>query len=159
MSSRARNKIRQWWSRETREDTEQRGRESLEQALKQHNLPVQEGRRTPRCSPGVIREMNFKKAEEFYLALGSGKLPVSQVVAKVLHRLKTAEVAHEEFVPRKPKARSAVASHAVGISVPGRRGRAGAAREVLQPGARRRGHRLHLARQGDHDPPGATART
>ena len=38
-SSRARNKIRQWWSRETREDTEQRGRESLEQALKQHNLP------------------------------------------------------------------------------------------------------------------------
>ncbi len=29
---------------------------------------------------GVIREMNFKKAEDFYLALGSGKLQVSQVV-------------------------------------------------------------------------------
>ncbi len=118
VSSRARNKIRQWWSRETREDTEQRGRESLEQALKQHSLPFKKVAGSAVLA-GVIREMNFKKAEEFYLALGSGKLPVSQVVAKVLHRLKTAEVAHEEFVPRKPKARSAVASHAVGISVPG----------------------------------------
>ena len=38
-SSRARNKIRQWFTRETREDQEQKGRESLEQALKQQNLP------------------------------------------------------------------------------------------------------------------------
>src|SRR6266567_6513325 len=38
-SSRARNKIRQWFSRETREDTEQKGRDSLEQALKAQNLP------------------------------------------------------------------------------------------------------------------------
>src|ERR671930_106379 len=38
-SSKAPNKIRQWFSRETREDTAQRGRESLENALKQHNLP------------------------------------------------------------------------------------------------------------------------
>src|SRR5215203_1836991 len=33
-SARARNKIRQWFSRETREDAEQKGREALEQALK-----------------------------------------------------------------------------------------------------------------------------
>ncbi|MCC6222029.1 MAG: bifunctional (p)ppGpp synthetase/guanosine-3',5'-bis(diphosphate) 3'-pyrophosphohydrolase [Thermoleophilia bacterium] len=118
VSSRARNKIRQWWSRETREDTEQRGRDSLEQALKQHNLPFKKVAGSAVLA-GVIREMNFKKAEEFYLALGSGKLQVSQVVQKVLHRLKTAEVAPEESVPRKPKARSAVASQAVGISVPG----------------------------------------
>src|SRR6187401_2898451 len=38
-SSRARNKIRQWFSRETREDTEQKGREALEQALKAQKLP------------------------------------------------------------------------------------------------------------------------
>jgi GTP pyrophosphokinase len=117
-SSRARNKIRQWWSRETREDTEQRGREALEQALKQQNLPYKKIAGTALLA-GVIREMNFKKAEDFYLALGSGKLQVSQVVAKVLHRLKTAEVAEEESVPLKPKARHAVPSQAVGISVPG----------------------------------------
>ena len=63
-SSRARNKIRQWWSRETREDTEQRGRESLEQALKQHNLPYKKIAGS-QVLAGVIREMNFKKAEDF----------------------------------------------------------------------------------------------
>ena len=118
VTSRARNKIRQWWSRETREDTEQRGRDSLEQALKQHNLPYKKIAGSPLLA-SVIREMNFKKAEDFYLALGSGKLQSSQVVNKVLHRLKTTEVAEEESVPLKPKARSAVASEAVGISVPG----------------------------------------
>ncbi len=117
-SSRARNKIRQWWSRETREDTEQRGRESLEQALKQHNLPYKKIAGSPLLA-GIIREMNFKKAEDFYVALGSGKLQVSQVVTKALHKLKTTEVAEEERIPLKPKARSAVASQTYGIQVPG----------------------------------------
>jgi GTP pyrophosphokinase len=117
-SSRARNKIRQWWSRETRDDTEQRGRETLEQNLKQHNLPYKKIAGSALLA-GVIREMNFKKAEDFYIALGSGKLQPSQVVAKVLHRLKTTEVAEEERLPRKPKARNTVASQTYGIAVPG----------------------------------------
>ncbi len=117
-SSRARNKIRQWWSRETREDTEQRGRDSLEQALKQHKLPYKKVAGSPLLA-GIIREMNFKKAEDFYLALGSGKLQVAQVVTKVLHKLKTTEVAEEEQIPLKPKARNAVASQTYGIHVPG----------------------------------------
>jgi len=117
-SSRARNKIRQWWSRETREDTEQRGRETLEQNLKQHNLPYRKIAGSALLA-GVIREMNFKKAEDFYIALGSGKLQPSQVVAKVLHRLKTSEVAEEERLPRRPKARNTVASQTYGILVPG----------------------------------------
>ena len=117
-SSRARNKIRQWFSRETREDTEQRGRDSLENALKQHNLPYKKLSHSPLLAQ-VIREMGFKKAEDFYLALGSGKLQVSQVANKVLHRLKTTEVAEEEKVPLKPRARHAVASQNFGIHVPG----------------------------------------
>ena len=117
VSSRARNKIRQWYSRETREDTEQRGRESLEQALKQHNLPYKKLAGSPLLA-GIIREMNFKKAEDFYLALGSGKLQVSHVVSKVLHRLKTSAAVEEERIPTKPKAQ-VVASQNVGIHVPG----------------------------------------
>jgi guanosine-3',5'-bis(diphosphate) 3'-pyrophosphohydrolase len=46
-STRARNKIRQWFSRETRADAEQKGREALEQALKAQNLPY----RKVACSP------------------------------------------------------------------------------------------------------------
>jgi guanosine-3',5'-bis(diphosphate) 3'-pyrophosphohydrolase len=117
-SSRARNKIRQWFSRETREETEQRGRESLENALKQHNLPYKKLAGSPLLAQ-IIREMGFKKAEDFYLALGSGKLQVSQVANKVLHRLKTDQVVEEEPVPTRPKAREAAASQSFGIHVPG----------------------------------------
>jgi len=117
-SSRARNKIRQWFSRETREVTEQKGREALETALKQHNLPYRKLAGSPLLAQ-IIREMGFKKAEDFYLALGSGKLQVSQVANKVLHRLKTTEVVEEEPLPERPKAREAVASQNFGIHVPG----------------------------------------
>jgi GTP diphosphokinase / guanosine-3',5'-bis(diphosphate) 3'-diphosphatase len=117
-SSRARNKIRQWFSRETREETEHRGRETLENALKQHNLPYKKLAGSPLLAQ-IIRETGFKKAEDFYLALGSGKLQVSQVVNKVLHRLKTDEVVEEEPVPQRPKAREAVASQNFGIHVAG----------------------------------------
>jgi GTP pyrophosphokinase len=118
VSSRARNKIRQWFSRETREVAEHRGREALENALKQHNLPYKKLSGSPLLAE-IIREMGFKKAEDFYLALGSGKLQVSQVANKVLHRLKTDMVVEEETLPRKPKAREAVASQNFGIHVPG----------------------------------------
>src|SRR2546427_8556704 len=99
-SSRARNKIRQWFSRETREETLQKGRESLEHALKAQNLPYRKLAGSSVLAQ-VIREAGFKKAEDFYLALGSGKLGPAQIVNKVLHRLKTEEVAQEEAVPLK----------------------------------------------------------
>jgi guanosine-3',5'-bis(diphosphate) 3'-pyrophosphohydrolase len=117
-SSRARNKIRQWFTRETREETEQRGRESLETALKQHNLPYKKLAGSQLLAQ-VIREMGFKKAEDFYLALGSGKLQVGQVANKLLQRLKTEVAIEEEPVPAKPKAREAVSSENFGIVVPG----------------------------------------
>jgi guanosine-3',5'-bis(diphosphate) 3'-pyrophosphohydrolase len=118
-SSRARNKIRQWFSRETREETEQKGRETLETALKKQNLPYRKLAGSAVLAQ-VIRETGFKKAEDFYLALGSGKLPPGQIVNKVLQRLKTEEVAEEEAVTLKPpKARSTVSSENLGITVHG----------------------------------------
>src|SRR5713226_9465294 len=118
-SSRARNKIRQWYSRETREDTEQKGREALEQALKAQKLPYKKVAGSAVLA-GVIRETGFKKAEDFYLALGSGKLPATQIVNKVIQRLKTTQVAEEEAVPLKAsKARDVVAGQNLGITVKG----------------------------------------
>ncbi len=118
-SSRARNKIRQWFSRETREETEQKGRDALEAALKKQNLPYKKLQGSAVLAQ-VIRETGFKKAEDFYLALGSGKLQAGQIVNKVIQRLKTDEVAEEETVPLKaPKARHAVSSENVGINVRG----------------------------------------
>src|SRR6266498_1601343 len=116
-SSRARNKIRQWFSRETREETEQKGRDALEQALKAQKLPYRKVAGSAVLAQ-VIREAGFKKAEDFYIALGSGKLQTGQIVKKVLTRLKTAEVAEEELVPLKPKTQT-TSSTDIGITVSG----------------------------------------
>jgi GTP diphosphokinase / guanosine-3',5'-bis(diphosphate) 3'-diphosphatase len=115
-SSRARNKIRQWFSRETREDTEQKGRDALEQALKAQKLPYRKIAGSAVLAQ-VIREAGYKKAEDFYLALGSGKLQPAQLVNKVIQRLKTTDAVEEEVVPLKPK--TTAPSGAVGITVEG----------------------------------------
>jgi GTP diphosphokinase / guanosine-3',5'-bis(diphosphate) 3'-diphosphatase len=117
-SSRARNKIRQWFSRETREETEAKGREALEEALKRQNLPIKKLQGSAVLAQ-VIRETGFKKAEDFYIALGSGKLQPSQIVKKVIQRLKTTEVAEEEALPLKPTRARPAASEAVGVKVQG----------------------------------------
>ena len=118
-SSRARNKIRQWYQRETREETEAKGREVLDQALKAQKLPYRKLQGSSVLAQ-VIRETGFKKAEDFYVALGAGKLPPGQIVNKVIQRLKTDEVAAEPIVPTKPpRAKTAVSSDRLGITVPG----------------------------------------
>ncbi len=118
-SSRARNKIRQWFSKETRADAEQKGREALEHALKGQNLPYRKIAGSALLAQ-VIRETGFKKAEDFYIALGSGKLQASQIVNKVIQRLKTTGVVEEEAITLKPpKAKDTVASQNFGITVPG----------------------------------------
>ncbi len=118
-SSRARNKIRQWFSRETREETEQKGRESLEHSLKAQNLPYKKLQGSAVLAQ-VIREYGFKKAEDFYLAVGSGKLQSGQIVNKVIQRLKSEEVAVEEPITIKPrKVRQTTAGNELGIVVPG----------------------------------------
>jgi GTP pyrophosphokinase len=117
-SSRARNKIRQWFSRETREDAEHKGREALEQALKAQNLPYAKLRGSATLAQ-VIRETGFKKAEDFYLALGSGKLQAGGVVNKVVQRLKTEQVAEEAPVVTKAAKAQPVSGSEMGIIVPG----------------------------------------
>jgi GTP diphosphokinase / guanosine-3',5'-bis(diphosphate) 3'-diphosphatase len=118
-SSRARNKIRQWFQRETRGETEAKGREILDQALKAQNLPYRKLQGSAVLAQ-VIRETGFKKAEDFYIALGAGKLQSGQIVNKVLQRLKTDEVAEEPVVPLKaPRSKTTVAGESMGIRVHG----------------------------------------
>jgi guanosine-3',5'-bis(diphosphate) 3'-pyrophosphohydrolase len=119
-SSRARNKIRQFFSREQKEDLEAKGRDALESALKAQSLPYRKLAGSAVLA-GVIRESGYKKAEDFYLALGSGKLTAGSIVNKVLQKLKVEQVAEEEAVlPRKkPRAHEALASNTYGINVVG----------------------------------------
>ncbi len=92
-TTRARKKITQWFSAESRDDAERNGREMLQAQLRSADLPVQKITGSPLLA-AVIREMGFRKTEDFYVALGGSKISAKVVVAKIITQLgqgKTAE--------------------------------------------------------------------
>jgi GTP pyrophosphokinase len=89
-TSRARNKIRAFLKRERREDAERRGREELQNALRKRGLPMQRVAGSPLLAD-VTREMGFRKADDFYIAIGQGKIAPGVVVNKIMQRLKQGE--------------------------------------------------------------------
>ena len=94
-TSRARNKIRASLKRERREDAERRGRDELQSALKKRGLPPQRTAGSPLVAD-LIREMGFRKADDFYIALGQGKISATPFANKVMQRLKAGEAVAEE---------------------------------------------------------------
>jgi GTP diphosphokinase / guanosine-3',5'-bis(diphosphate) 3'-diphosphatase len=89
-TTRARNKIRAFLKRERREDAEHRGREALHTALRKGGLPPQRIAGSPLLAD-VTREMGFRKADDFYIAVGQGKISPKTVLNKVMQRLKAGE--------------------------------------------------------------------
>ena len=99
-TSRARNKIRAALTRERREDAERRGREELQAALKKQGLPPQRLSGSPLLAD-VIRETGFRKGDDFYVALGGGKISAKAIANKLMQRLKGGEaVAGDETEAR-----------------------------------------------------------
>jgi GTP diphosphokinase / guanosine-3',5'-bis(diphosphate) 3'-diphosphatase len=93
-TTRAQSKIRAWFKRERREDSERHGREILQESLKRAGLPHQKITGSPLLAE-VIREMGFKKGEDFYIALGQSKISAKAVTNKLMQRLKRGESAVE----------------------------------------------------------------
>jgi GTP diphosphokinase / guanosine-3',5'-bis(diphosphate) 3'-diphosphatase len=94
-TSRARNKIRAWFKEERREDAERDGREGLEDALRKRGLPIQKLAGSPLLAD-VIREMGFRKATDFYIALGQGKVSTKTVANKLMQRLKAGDAVEDD---------------------------------------------------------------
>jgi GTP pyrophosphokinase len=122
-TSRARNKIRAFFREERREDAEKKGRDALEEALRKRGLPMQKLAMSPLLAQ-VIREMGFRKATEFYIALGQGKISTKAVANKLMQRLKAGEAVDEEQPvglegPREDQARRTKDASNYGIRVKG----------------------------------------
>jgi GTP diphosphokinase / guanosine-3',5'-bis(diphosphate) 3'-diphosphatase len=94
-TTRARNKIKAWFKAESRQDTEHTGRELLQEHLRKQGLPAQKITGSALLAD-VIREVGYRKADDFYIALGAAKISPKLVVSKVLQRLKQGESADGE---------------------------------------------------------------
>jgi len=123
-TTRAQSKIRAWFKRERREDSEKTGRELLQESLRRQGLPPQKIAGSPLLAD-VIREMGFRKADDFYIALGQGKISAKVATNKIMQRLKQGEsaVAPEgaaaELLKRKESPKKTAASSTYGITVDG----------------------------------------
>jgi GTP diphosphokinase / guanosine-3',5'-bis(diphosphate) 3'-diphosphatase len=124
-TTRARNKIKAWFKAESRRDTEHTGRELLQEHLKRQGLPAQKLVGSPLLAD-VIREMGFRKADDFYIALGGAKISGKVVVNKVMQRLKQGETAESEptaaddlLKTSRRRSRPTTLSSRYGISVEG----------------------------------------
>jgi GTP pyrophosphokinase len=124
-TTRARNKIKAWFKAESRRDTEHAGRELLQEHLKKQGLPAQKLVGSPLLAD-VIREMGFRKGDDFYIALGGAKISPKVVVNKVMQRLKQGEAAESEptatddlLKTRRRRSRPTTSSSRYGITVEG----------------------------------------
>jgi guanosine-3',5'-bis(diphosphate) 3'-pyrophosphohydrolase len=94
-TTRARNKIKAWFKAESRQDTEHSGRDLLQEHLRKQGLPAQKITGSALLAD-VIREVGYRKADDFYIALGAAKVSPKVVVNKVMQRLKQGEAADGE---------------------------------------------------------------
>ena len=86
-SPRARSKIKQWFSRERREDAMESGRDLLQRELRRQGLPLKR-LTTERTMAEVAEELNFSDLDAMLVAIGEGHVS-TRSVANRLERLVT----------------------------------------------------------------------
>ena len=119
-SPKARNKIRQWFSKERRTEAIEEGRDELTRAMRKRNLPVN-ALLTTEALIGVADDLNFPNADAVFAAIGDGQISTQNVI---LHLVKDAgadevdEEVEQEALPLKPVERKS-SSSSTGVSVKG----------------------------------------
>jgi GTP diphosphokinase / guanosine-3',5'-bis(diphosphate) 3'-diphosphatase len=114
---RARNKIRQWFARERREDALAQGKEALLHAMKKQGLPAERIARGE--APGkVAEELKFADVDAMFVAIGEGHLSPQSVTTRIM-RAFDPEAADDEPESGPPRRRRHRANRGKGIIVEG----------------------------------------
>ena len=80
-SPKARNKIRQWFSKERRTEAIEEGRDELTRAMRKRNLPI-DTLLTTQALVGVADELNFPNPDAVFAAIGDGQISTQNVIAQ-----------------------------------------------------------------------------
>ncbi|MFV0462035.1 MAG: RelA/SpoT family protein [Nostocoides sp.] len=95
-SARARNKIRQWFSKERREEAIERGKDSIARAMRKQSLPLQRLMSTESMT-SVVSELRYADIDALYAAVGEGHVSAQHVVSRVLAAMGGEEGASEDL--------------------------------------------------------------
>ena len=111
-SSRARNKIRQWFSKERREDALESGREALTKELRRESMPIATTLSSAALAT-VAESLNLADDEALFVAIGEGQISASSVIQRLLREMRGGDeqiattVTRSSRTPRSPHRRTA----------------------------------------------------
>ncbi|WP_368499697.1 bifunctional (p)ppGpp synthetase/guanosine-3',5'-bis(diphosphate) 3'-pyrophosphohydrolase [Herbiconiux sp. A18JL235] len=105
-SPRARNKIRQWFTKERRDEAIEQGRDAIARAMRKQNLPLQKLMSQDSIAE-VASLMHYDNVSALYAAIGEGHVSTQSVIEKVIASLQT-EVESDDsdlevFVGNRPR--------------------------------------------------------
>jgi GTP diphosphokinase / guanosine-3',5'-bis(diphosphate) 3'-diphosphatase len=101
-STRARNKIRAWFTRERRDEAIEQGRDAIARAMRKQNLPLQKLMNQDSFAE-VASQMRYDDVTALYAAVGEGHVSTQSVIEKVLaslHSESETDDSEIEFAPR-----------------------------------------------------------
>src|SRR5680860_954522 len=95
-SPRARNKIRQWFSKERREEAIDAGKDDIAKAMRKQGLPLQR-LMTHGTLTGLASELRYPDISSLYAAVGEGHVSAQHVVGRLVASLGGEEGASEDL--------------------------------------------------------------
>ncbi|SEI87099.1 RelA/SpoT family protein [Demequina mangrovi] len=121
-STRARNKIRQWFTRERREESIETGRDMLARAIRRQQLPMQRLMSRPTLL-ALAKEMHYEDVDSLYAAIGEHKEQAADVVTRMVEAVGGQEGADEDLTeitrPGLPAKRTSARRGDPGVAVHG----------------------------------------
>ncbi|GAB3178548.1 GTP pyrophosphokinase [Nesterenkonia halophila] len=94
-SARARNKIRQWFSKERREESIERGKDELTKAIRKSNLALQKVM-NPDVLAAVAEELHYSDISGLYAGVGDNHVSTQNVIEHLTALFETEEDESEE---------------------------------------------------------------
>ena len=85
-SPRARNKIRQWFSKERREEAIEQGKDAIAKAMRKQNLPIQR-LLSHETMVALASELRYADVSALYAAIGDGQISAANVVHRLVQSL------------------------------------------------------------------------
>ncbi len=104
-SPRARNKIKQWFTKERRDEAIEQGKDAIARAMRKQNLPLQKLMNQDSFNE-VAAQMRYEDISALYAAVGEGHVSTQSVIEKVLGTLHSEAETEDVDIPFPSKGRS-----------------------------------------------------
>jgi GTP diphosphokinase / guanosine-3',5'-bis(diphosphate) 3'-diphosphatase len=103
---RARNKIRQWFAKERREDALAQGRDALVQAIRKQGLPVDKIAKGD-LLPQLASDLSYPDVDALYVAVGEGHVSPQSLTTRIIRLVQPEPQEEDELIqehaPRRPR--------------------------------------------------------